>query len=79
MDLQKYKTLFKEYDDANTGFLEGSVAAEYLAQSALPQPVLHSIWELADTDHDGLLNEYEFIVATHLTKLVQKLVGLLAA
>ena len=74
VELQKYKTLFKEYDDANTGYIEGSVAAEYLSQSALPQPILSKIWQLADTDEDGMLNEYEFIVATHITKLVQKLV-----
>ena len=45
------------------------------AQSALPPPILSQIWKLADVDKDGALNEYEFIVATHLTKLVQKMVS----
>ena len=73
VELQKYKMLFKEYDDANIGFIQGDVAAEYLSQSALPPPILSQIWKLADVDKDGALNEYEFIVATHLTKLVQKM------
>ena len=75
VELQKYKMLFKEYDDANIGFIQGDVAAEYLSQSALPPPILSQIWKLADVDKDGALNEYEFIVATHLTKLVQKMVS----
>ena len=69
---QKNKLLFKEYDDANTGFIEGTVAAEYLTQSGLPQSILNKIWELADVDKDGMLNEYEFVVATHLALIVQK-------
>ena len=48
VELQKNKLLFKEYDDANTGFIEGTVAAEYLTQSGLPQSILNKIWELAD-------------------------------
>ena len=75
VELQKNKLLFKEYDDANTGFIEGTVAAEYLTQSGLPQSILNKIWELADVDKDGMLNEYEFIVATHLALVVQKLVS----
>ncbi|CBK23775.2 uncharacterized protein [Blastocystis hominis] len=71
-ELQEYRRLFDIYDVNHTGFLEASVAAEYLTQSRLPQPILHNIWELADRDHDGLLSEYEFIIATHVTKLVQK-------
>lgn len=74
-ELQEYRRLFDIYDVNHTGFLEASVAAEYLTQSRLPQPILHNIWELADRDHDGLLSEYEFIIATHVTKLVQKRVG----
>ena len=70
-ELEEYKKLFKLYDSSHSGFLEASVAAEYLTQSQLPQPILHNIWELADQDHDGLLSEYEFIVATHITKLVK--------
>ena len=72
VELQKNKLLFKEYDDANTGFIEGTVAAEYLTQSGLPQSILNKIWELADVDKDGMLNEYEFVVATHLALIVQK-------
>lgn len=74
-ELQEYKRLFDIYDVNHTGFLDGPVAAEYLTQSRLPQPILHNIWNLADRDHDGLLSEYEFIIATHITKLVQSRVG----
>lgn len=74
-ELQEYRRLFDLYDVNHSGFLEASVAAEYLTQSRLPQPILHNIWDLADQDHDGLLSEYEFIIATHITKLVQKRVS----
>ena len=42
-ELQEYRRLFDLYDVNHTGFLEASVAAEYLTQSRLPQPILHNI------------------------------------
>lgn len=75
VEFQKYKQLFKEYDDAQTGFILASVASQYLSKTGLPPPVLESIWKLADQDHDDMLNEYEFIVALHISRLAQKLVG----
>ena len=79
VELQKYKLMFKEYDDAQTGYIEGSVASQYLSKTNLPPPVLESIWRLADQDKDGMLNEYEFIVAMHISKLAQKLVSVRSA
>lgn len=75
VEFQKYKQLFKEYDDAQTGFILASVASQYLSKTGLPPPVLESIWKLADQDHDDMLNEYEFIVALHISRLAQKLVS----
>ena len=82
MSVDEVEPIEEEAADENAVAPQGThlastqtVTREYLTQSGLPQSILNKIWELADVDKDGMLNEYEFIVATHLALVVQKLVS----
>lgn len=46
--------------------MSGSVAHAVLSRSQLPNDDLAHIWELADTDADGMLDLHEFGIAMHL-------------
>ena len=62
---QKYQTLFTSLQPTN-GVLPGNKVAGLLKDSKLPVDTLSIIWELADQDKDGSLDEHEFMVAMHL-------------
>jgi epidermal growth factor receptor substrate 15 len=62
---QKFETLFKTLQPEN-GVLPGNKVRELLMNSKLPLDTLSTIWELADQDKDGSLDQHEFIVAMHL-------------
>lgn len=50
------------------GILSGSRSRKVLTQTGLDMDSLGKIWELADMDEDGNLDEAEFAVAMHLIK-----------
>jgi epidermal growth factor receptor substrate 15 len=60
-DRAKYTSLFHSLDPVN-GALPGGKVVGMLKDSKLPVDTLSIIWELADQDKDGSLDEHEFIV-----------------
>ncbi|KAH9488741.1 hypothetical protein Btru_059318 [Bulinus truncatus] len=67
-----YSRVFQSFDDAQTGFIDGPVAAEIFRSSQLADDVLIQIWDLADFGRDGRLSVDEFTVACHLMRYVQQ-------
>lgn len=63
---KSYDQIFRAWDQAGTGFLEGKMSTEVFAQSALPREDLMQIWALADVENRGKLNLAEFHVAMGL-------------
>lgn len=61
----KYQVLFNNLQPEN-GVLPGNKVKGVLMNSKLPLETLSTIWELADQDKDGSLDEHEFLVAMHL-------------
>ncbi|KAJ8683439.1 hypothetical protein QAD02_019231 [Eretmocerus hayati] len=61
----KYEQLFLTLKPVD-GCVPGNKVRGVLMDSKLPLEVLGKIWDLADMDKDGKLNEQEFIVAMHL-------------
>jgi epidermal growth factor receptor substrate 15 len=57
----KYQQLFNQLQPEN-GVLPGNKVVGVLKNSKLPNDTLSTIWELADQDKDGSLDEHEFIV-----------------
>lgn len=66
---QKYQTLFNSLQPEN-GVLPGNKVVGLLKDSKLPNDKLITIWELADQDKDGSLDEFEFIVVRNLVNLL---------
>ncbi|XP_054161336.1 epidermal growth factor receptor substrate 15-like 1 [Oppia nitens] len=64
-DRQKYTDLFNSHKPID-GKLPGSVVKPIMIASKLPVDILTKIWDLSDTDEDGLLDISEFIIAMHL-------------
>lgn len=62
---QKYQTLFNSLQP-NNGILPGNKVVGLLKDSKLPVDTLSTIWELADQDKDGSLDEHEFIVVSSM-------------
>lgn len=48
--------------------LSGAAVRDLMLDSGLPPPALKRIWDLADIDGDGLLDEYEFALSMTLIK-----------
>uniref|UniRef100_A0A914CSE6 Uncharacterized protein n=1 Tax=Acrobeloides nanus TaxID=290746 RepID=A0A914CSE6_9BILA len=61
----KYEAIFYSLSPVN-GKLTGDRVRPVLLNSQLPHQILARIWELADIDHDGMLDKYEMCVALHL-------------
>eukprot|EP01034_Spumella_vulgaris_P033168 gene33168-40925_t len=61
-DHVKYHGLFVTYDTDKDGLIQRDAAIEVFRKSGLPEPVLLSIFALADDDHDGVLAPKEFCV-----------------
>lgn len=57
----RYQELFSSLQPEN-GALPGNKVVGLLKDSKLPMETLSTIWELADQDKDGSLDEFEFIV-----------------
>ncbi|XP_059840238.1 epidermal growth factor receptor substrate 15 isoform X1 [Hypanus sabinus] len=61
----KYDVIFDSLNPVN-GFLSGDKVKPVLLNSKLPVDVLGRVWDLSDTDRDGLLDRDEFAVAMYL-------------
>ncbi|XP_065816545.1 EH domain-containing protein 2b isoform X1 [Labrus bergylta] len=67
-DKPKYDEIF--YNLApNEGKLSGPKAKDWMVSSRLPNSVLGRIWKLSDVDHDGMLDDEEFALASHLIEV----------
>lgn len=67
-DKPKYDEIF--YNLApNEGKLSGTKAKDWMVSSRLPNSVLGRIWKLSDVDHDGMLDDEEFALASHLIEV----------
>ena len=67
-DKPKYDEIF--YNLApNEGKLSGHKAKDWMESSRLPNSVLGRIWKLSDVDHDGMLDDEEFALASHLIEV----------
>ena len=66
---EKYDGIFQSLGPTgNPPALSGAAARGIMVESGLPTSVLKRVWDLADIDQDGLLDEYEFAVAMTLMK-----------
>ncbi|TFY71306.1 hypothetical protein EVG20_g1705 [Dentipellis fragilis] len=63
---KSYDQIFRAWDTAGTGFIDGGTAIEVFGQSGLDRNDLARIWTLADQDNRGKLNMAEFHVAMGL-------------
>lgn len=54
------------------GMLQSKQAYDVLMATGLPQPTLKVLWELADIDQDGKLDNDEFAIAIYLTEQLKK-------
>lgn len=67
-DKPKYDEIF--YNLApNEGKLSGSKAKDWMVSTRLPNSVLGRIWKLSDVDRDGMLDDEEFALASHLIEV----------
>lgn len=67
-DKPKYDEIF--YNLApNEGKLSGTKAKDWMVSSRLPNSVLGRIWKLSDVDRDGMLDDEEFALASHLIEV----------
>ncbi|CAG8555372.1 11309_t:CDS:10, partial [Ambispora gerdemannii] len=62
----QYRDIFKAWDTEGNGYISGDKGREVFSQSGLPSNVLSQIWNLADPNNQGRLNQDEFAVAMHL-------------
>ncbi|XP_070986722.1 EH domain-containing protein 2-like isoform X4 [Oncorhynchus clarkii lewisi] len=67
-DKPKYDEIF--YNLApNEGKLSGTKARDWMVSTRLPNSVLGRIWKLSDVDRDGMLDDEEFALASHLIEV----------
>ncbi|KAJ8256633.1 hypothetical protein COCON_G00187850 [Conger conger] len=68
----KYKPKYDEifYNlSPNEGKLSGTKAKDWMVGTKLPNSVLGRIWKLSDVDRDGMLDDEEFALASHLIEV----------
>lgn len=65
-EYRKYQQFFSQLDTDNSGFVSGGDAVVFFKHSKLPDADLARIWDLADTNSTGQLNEQEFATAMHM-------------
>ena len=66
---EKWDKVFQSFGPTgNPPALTGTAVRGVMLDSGLPPSVLKVVWDLADIDQDGLLDEYEFAVAMTLIK-----------
>lgn len=64
-DKSKYDEIFYNLAPAD-GKLSGTKAKTWMVGTKLPNSVLGRIWKLSDVDRDGMLDDEEFALASHL-------------
>lgn len=64
-DKSKYDEIFYNLAPAD-GKLSGIKAKTWMVGTKLPNSVLGRIWKLSDVDRDGMLDDEEFALASHL-------------
>ncbi|KAL9066259.1 MAG: hypothetical protein Q9157_007209 [Trypethelium eluteriae] len=64
----KYDSFFAKLDTERKGYITGEQAVRFFSDSALPEEILASIWDLADINSEGQLNQDEFAVAMYLIR-----------
>ncbi|KAI9067071.1 EF-hand [Trametes sanguinea] len=69
----RYDRFFEQLDTSRKGYLLSDVAVPFFARAKLPNDVMATIWDLADSEHDGRLTRDDFAVAMHLIR--RKLAG----
>ncbi|KAL4647694.1 EH domain-containing protein 2 [Arapaima gigas] len=67
-DKPKYDEIFYNLSP-NEGKLSGSKAKDWMVTTRLPNSVLGRIWKLSDVDRDGMLDDEEFALASHLIEV----------
>ncbi|KAI0713264.1 hypothetical protein C8Q76DRAFT_621024 [Earliella scabrosa] len=72
-DRARYDRYFDQLDTSRQGYLLSNVAVPFFARAKLPNDVMATIWDLADSEHDGRITRDDFAVAMHLIRL--KLAG----
>ncbi|KAI5968317.1 hypothetical protein CANMA_002533 [Candida margitis] len=66
-----YTQLFKSLDTENTGIITGEKARTTFEKSSLPPAILGEIWQLADQNNLGFLNQFGFCYAMRLIGYTQ--------
>uniref|UniRef100_A0A8C6SBK3 EH domain containing 2 n=1 Tax=Neogobius melanostomus TaxID=47308 RepID=A0A8C6SBK3_9GOBI len=67
-DKPKYDEIFYNLAPSE-GKLSGNKAKDWMVSSRLPNSVLGRIWKLSDVDRDGMLDDEEFALASHLIEV----------
>lgn len=69
---QLYGQLFRQADPEGTQVVTGDAALQLFVKSGLSQAVLGEIWQLADPEDKGFLDQAAFSVALRIIGHVQK-------
>jgi hypothetical protein len=72
-DIKEYLPLFRIADEDRDGQLIGKEAVQFFMQSGLSKEILRQVWELSDTNRDGILDQREFVIAMHLIVMYRRL------
>lgn len=67
-DKPKYDEIFYNLSPLD-GKLSGTKAKSWMVATKLPNSVLGKIWKLSDVDRDGMLDDEEFALASHLIEV----------
>ncbi|KAM8954034.1 EH domain-containing protein 2 [Pelodytes ibericus] len=67
-DKSKYDEIFFNLAPTD-GKLTGTKARNWMVTTKLPNTVLGKIWKLSDVDRDGMLDDEEFALASHLIEV----------
>ncbi|XP_028653318.1 EH domain-containing protein 2-like [Erpetoichthys calabaricus] len=67
-DKPKYDEIFYTLSPSD-GKLSGTKAKTWMVTTKLPNSVLGKIWKLSDVDRDGMLDDEEFALASHLIEV----------
>ncbi|XP_044291031.1 EH domain-containing protein 2 [Varanus komodoensis] len=67
-DKPKYDEIFYNLSPTD-GKLSGTKAKNWMVTTKLPNSVLGKIWKLSDVDRDGMLDDEEFALASHLIEV----------
>ncbi|MEE6513524.1 hypothetical protein FKM82_021208, partial [Ascaphus truei] len=67
-DKSKYDEIFFNLSPTD-GKLSGTKARNWMVTTKLPNSVLGKIWKLSDVDRDGMLDDEEFALASHLIEV----------